>query len=163
MQVKVIKATKTQKLLIANLLELYTYDFTEFSDFEIGEDGRYGYKHLELYWSDSKRFPYLIFVDNKVAGFILLQKCTSALNNRLVWDITEFFILKSYRRKHIGTIAAHLLWEQHPGDFQVRVISTNSTARHFWRKAIEDFTHIKPIESINTIDGKQWHIYSFVA
>ncbi|MGE3919986.1 MAG: hypothetical protein AB7F64_03410 [Gammaproteobacteria bacterium] len=46
MQIEVVKATIDQKPLLANLLELYTYDFTEFCDFDIGDDGLYGYEHL---------------------------------------------------------------------------------------------------------------------
>ena len=44
MQVELIKATIEQKPLLANLLELYAYDFTEFCDFDIGDDGFYGYE-----------------------------------------------------------------------------------------------------------------------
>jgi hypothetical protein len=36
MQVQVVKATIEQKPVLANLLELYAYDFTEFCDFDIG-------------------------------------------------------------------------------------------------------------------------------
>ena len=41
-----------QELVLANLLELYAHDFSEFHDLELGMDGRFGYSHLPLYWSE---------------------------------------------------------------------------------------------------------------
>ena len=51
MNLKLIKADMTQKPIVANLLELYAYDFTEFCDFDIGDDGFYGYANLSKYWN----------------------------------------------------------------------------------------------------------------
>ena len=67
MQVQVVKATIEQKPVLANLLELYAYDFTEFCDFDVGDDGFYGYERLPLYWTEPTRFPYLIYVDKKIS------------------------------------------------------------------------------------------------
>ena len=94
MQVEVLKATIEQKPLLANLLELYAYDFTEFCDFDIGNNGFYGYEHLPLYWTESTRFPYLIYVDKKIAGFVLIQKGSPISDDITVWDISEFFVMK---------------------------------------------------------------------
>jgi len=49
MNLELVKASIEQKPILANLLELYAYDFTEHFDFEIGGDGFYGYKDLPLY------------------------------------------------------------------------------------------------------------------
>ena len=79
MQVEVIKATIEQKSVLANLLELYAYDFTEFCDFDIGDDGFYGYERLPLYWTEPTRFPYLIYVDKKIACYsskLHFQECS---------------------------------------------------------------------------------------
>ena len=57
MQVEVIKATIEHKPVLANLLELYAYDFTEFCDFDIGDDGFYGYERLPLYWTEVVSSP----------------------------------------------------------------------------------------------------------
>jgi hypothetical protein len=95
MQVEVVKATIEQNPVLANLLELYAYDFTEFCDFDIGDDGFYGYEHLPLYWTEVTHFPYLIYVDNKIAGFILVQKGSTISDDTTVWDISEFFVMKN--------------------------------------------------------------------
>ena len=74
MTLKIIQTTIEQKPILANLLELYAYDFSEYCDFDIGENGFYGYEHLAAYWSNENRFPYLIYVGNKLAGSSLVSK-----------------------------------------------------------------------------------------
>jgi hypothetical protein len=61
-------AVREQSPLLANLLELYAHDFSEFQPLDIGSDGRFGYKHLPLYWSESNLYPFLIRFDGKLAG-----------------------------------------------------------------------------------------------
>jgi hypothetical protein len=41
--------------IVANLLELYAHDFSEFHPLELGADGRFGYRHLPLYRSERDR------------------------------------------------------------------------------------------------------------
>jgi predicted acetyltransferase len=74
MKIEIVKATIEQKPILANLLELYAHDFTEFFDFDIGSNGYYGYENLSLYWVDSNRYPFLIYFEGKLAGFVLVQK-----------------------------------------------------------------------------------------
>src|SRR5271155_1151437 len=46
---EVIRAAPDQAPILANLLELYAHDFSEFHDIDLGEDGRFGYRSLPLY------------------------------------------------------------------------------------------------------------------
>lgn len=161
MQVEVVKATIEQKPLLANLLELYTYDFTEYCDFDIGDDGFYGYERLPLYWTESTRFPYLIYVDNKIAGFILVQKGSPISDDTSVWDIAEFFVMKRYKRHGVGTAAALKVWEQFKGPWQVRVLVGNNIACQFWLQAIQKFIGEIPAKTEAKIKGEDWIIYSF--
>ncbi len=112
MKIEIVKATLEQKPILSNLLELYTYDFTEFSDFEIGVNGLYGYSYLPLYWTEADRYPYLIYVEGKLAGFVLVQKGSPISEDKGIWDIAEFFIMKKYRRKQIGSYVALDLWNR---------------------------------------------------
>ncbi len=160
-EVEVIKASIEQKPILANLLELYAYDFTEFWDFDIGDDGFYGYKDLPLYWTQLTRFPYLIYVDKKIAGLIFVQKGSPVSNDEIVWDIAEFFVMRKYRRYHVGTVAALKIWEQFKGPWQVRVLVENQIACSFWLEAIKKFTQAVPAKTHATIKEEEWIIYSF--
>ena len=71
---EVVAATPEQEPILANLLELYVHDFSEFLDLDIGEDGRFGYPSLSLYWSEPGRHPFLIRADGKLAGLALVKR-----------------------------------------------------------------------------------------
>lgn len=161
MNLKLKKAYITEKPILANLLELYAYDFTEHCDFDIGDDGFYGYKDLSLYWTDSDKFPYLIYCDGKIAGFVLVQKRSSVSENNEVWDIAEFFIMKKYKRKGLGTKVASKIWSKFPGQWQVRVLVENKIASAFWLKAIRNFISTEPKSCDLMLKGESWRVYCF--
>ncbi|MES2212735.1 MAG: GNAT family N-acetyltransferase [Pseudomonadota bacterium] len=161
MQIEVIKATIEQKPILANLLELYSYDFTEFCDFDIGNDGFYGYKWLPLYWTESTRFPYIIYVDKKIAGLVLVQRGSPISDDTQIWDIAEFFVMKKYKRCGVGTAAALNIWKQFKGKWQVRVLKSNEIACSFWPRAIKQLTSSPPSGTELTINNEDWIVYSF--
>jgi predicted acetyltransferase len=161
MQLEVVKATIEQRPILANLLELYAYDLTELWSFDIGDDGFYGYESLPLYWTESTRFPYLIYVNKKIAGFVLVQKGSPISNDTEVWDMAEFFVIKIYKRQGVGTAAALKVWEQFKGPWQVRVLVDNSFACQFWLQAIQKFIGKTPAKTEAKIKGEDWIIYSF--
>lgn len=63
--IEVLTAAAEQAPILANLLELYAHDFSEFHDLKIGADGRFGYSSLPLYWSEPARHPFLVRMDGK--------------------------------------------------------------------------------------------------
>jgi predicted acetyltransferase len=146
---------------LANLLELYAHDFSEFQPLDIGPDGRFGYKSLPLYWSESNRHPFLIRFDGKLAGLALVKRGSEISDNQEVWDMAQFFVLRGCRRQRIGTLAAQEVWRRFPGLWEVRVMQSNPSAAFFWKRAISDFIR----ESIQPVriekDGRSWQLYSF--
>ena len=154
---EVIAASPEQAPILANLIELYAHDFSEFHELEIGDDGRFGYSSLPLYWSDPDRHPFLVKLDGKLAGLVLVKKGSRISGDDAIWDMAEFFILRGCRRRGIGTQVAHEIWKQFPGPWEVRVMQANTSAQHFWAAAIATFvgkaTHPAQIET--------WTVFSF--
>jgi predicted acetyltransferase len=147
--------------ILLNLLELYSHDFSEFCRVDIGEDGRFGYESLPLYWSELDRHSFLIRVDGKLAGLALVKRGSELSGNGAVWDMAEFFVLRRYRRHGIGTHAAHAVWKRFPGPWEVRVMESNSSALLFWERAISDFTR-EPAPSVYVDkDGRHGLLFSF--
>jgi predicted acetyltransferase len=159
--VEIIPALPEQEPVLANLLELYAHDFSAFMDLELGADGRFGYQHLPLYWKESSRHPFLIKVNGHLAGFVLLHKGSQISGEEDIWDVTEFFIVRGYRRRRVGMQVAHELWTQFPGKWEVRVIDRNQKAKEFWARAIAEFLsqtiHPTPFKK----NGEGWHVFSF--
>lgn len=160
-QIEVITAAPQQEPILANLFELYAHDFSEFHDIELSENGRFGYKNLSLYWSEPSRFPLLIKVDGRLAGFVLVKQGSEISGDAKTWDIAEFFVLPGYRRRGVGTVTAHQVWRQFPGAWEVRVMESNGAARSFWERAIAAFTG-GSVPSVRVEkDGVPWCVFSF--
>jgi predicted acetyltransferase len=160
-EIEIIPASLAQKRILANLLELYSHDFSEFTDLEISLDGRFGYRELDLYWSDPDRLPFLLYVTNRLAGFALIKAYHRDGLDETVWDMTEFFILRGYRGRGIGTAAAHQVWKRFPGRWQVRVMATNEPAYRFWHHAVKSFAGDDFLVTDYQQAGKDWHRLSF--
>jgi predicted acetyltransferase len=130
---------------LRNLFELYSHDFSEIDGADVDESGLYGYNFLDLYWTDPNRFPFLIRVDGRLAGFVLVRKDSyfpeiEASGSGLSWLIAEFFVMRKYRRMGIGKLAARELFDRFPGRWEVAQIEGNDAALLFWRKVIGEYT-----------------------
>lgn len=143
--IQVSKASVEQSSIIAQLYELYTYEMTDLADFDINEDGFYRYSDLPYYWQDSNKYPFLIWVNKKLAGFVLIQKGSPIDENPDIWDIAEFFIMRKFRKQGIGQFVAKYIWSRYKGPWQVRVWDNNIVAHAFWNNVIQEFVK-KPIE-----------------
>jgi predicted acetyltransferase len=128
-RVEVHVATIDDKPIVAQLLELYAHDFSEFEDADVDETGRFGYGRLDSYWTESERHPFLIRVDGKLAGVALVRAGKPH-------DMAEFFVMRKYRRGGVGRDAARAVFAKFPGEWQVRQLNSNPAATAFWRRAI---------------------------
>jgi len=159
-KITLMRATVEQKQVLDNLLELYTHDFCEFIDREIGPDGRFGCWDLDVCWKDTNWLPFLIYADNRLAGFVVIKSCNAAPGTR-AWDVAEFFILRGYRRRGIATEAAHQIWRGFPGQWEVRVMASNEPAYRFWHRAIKSFAGDGFVLNGYDHAGSNWHRFSF--
>jgi len=125
-------AAYEQKAILRNLLELYVYDFTEFTGDDIGADALFGYRYLDHYWTDPDRYPFLIRANGALAGFALVRGTAPR-------DMSEFFIMRKFRRHRVGSTAARLVFETFPGPWQVRELVANLPAQAFWRRTIREY------------------------
>jgi predicted acetyltransferase len=155
--VELLVAAREQEPILANLLQLYVYDFSELLGLDVESDGRFSYPHLPLYWTEPGRDPFLVTVDEKPAGFVLVKTGSE-------WDVrdmAEFFILRRYRRLGVGTRVTHEVWRRLPGPWEVRVMEANSQAQHFWARAISRFTGMPAVPARVERDGMIWQLFSF--
>jgi predicted acetyltransferase len=127
----------------------------------VGADGRFGYGNLPLYWSDPDRRPFLVRMNGKLVGLVFVRRGQNVSDNETVWDMAEFFVLRGYRRRGIGTNVAHEVWKHLPGRWEVRVMESNVPARLFWARAISTFLDkvVNPVRIEKA--GDCWQIFSF--
>ena len=127
--VEIVEVAPAQREVVARLVELYQYDFSEFDDADVDRAGAYGYAFLDRYWIEPERHAFLLRIGGKWAGFALVR--TGNPN-----DMAEFFVMRKYRRSGVGTTFARDLFTRFPGRWQVRELEANVPAQQFWRRAI---------------------------
>lgn len=158
------RASLEDEPLLANLLELYMHDMSEFFPLKLNEQGRFSYGRLGLYWSQpDSRFAYIIRVDDEVAGCALVARGSVASADPAVLDLNEFFVLRSHRRRGTGQHAAHLVWNKHPGDWIVRVAQTNHGALRFWDATIKQYAGASVSTSELAGITNRYLVYHFTA
>ena len=128
-----------EKHILKNMLEIYLHDMSEFDDeedkLELNGAGLYGYRYLDYYWNEKGRYPYLLTVDGRLAGFCLIRTLDAA---DLTFEVAEFFIARKYRRRGIGSILIKRMFELHKGRWAINTPIKNLKAQCFWRKAVAD-------------------------
>jgi predicted acetyltransferase len=161
MGIEIERADAEHETILANLLQLYAHDFSEFYDVDLGPDGRFVYKELPLYFSESNRHAFLVRKDGMWAGFILMRRGSQISGADDVWDVAEFFVLRGCRRRGVGTEIARRIWSRFPGKWEVRVMEGNRSAHRFWERAIALFVgrEIAPVAVQK--NGEAWRVYSF--
>jgi predicted acetyltransferase len=139
-QTSMTPATEDERTVLENLVQLYVYDWSELLHFEIGANGRFEDFSLDAYWLDNWRHPFLLRVGDNLAGFALIEERSKVTGNRGVFDMTEFFVLRKFRRRGVGLAAAFAAFDRFKGPWEIRQREENPVATTFWRRAIGDYT-----------------------
>ncbi|MCB0115130.1 MAG: GNAT family N-acetyltransferase [Caldilineaceae bacterium] len=138
MNIQLRTPSRSDRSLVRRMMQLYLYDFSEYEDFDLDEHGEFGYGDLDYFWFEPTHAAFLVTVDDKLAGFVLVD-------NEVVVDgyersICEFFVMRKYRRKGVGSVMAKDVFARFPAKWEVRVVEKNTPAQAFWRGVIAEYT-----------------------
>ncbi|WP_193105030.1 GNAT family N-acetyltransferase [Brachybacterium sp. FME24] len=134
--------------LLGRLLQLYFYDFSEYTGDDVDDEGSFHYAWLDTYRHEQDRYAYVVRVDGHPAGFALVRQGDPT-------QMAEFFVLRKYRRDGVGRRTARLLFDAHVGSWSVTQLATNPEATSFWRRAIP-----VPFDETVHADGKVEQTFS---
>lgn len=154
LSVDVAPARVDEAPILANLVQLYLYDFTELGGPPMGDDGRFDYGGLDDYWRQEGRFPFLIRVDGALAGFVLVAARRLFEEGDDGHELTELFVTRRYRRRGVGRSAAAQVLRRFPGPWYVGMLATNAPAVQFWRKVIGELTNGRYEEEEHEVGGR---------
>ena len=131
MNFNLIKASREYISVFENLLQFYIYDFSEFVELDVKEDGLFEpYSSLREYWEEeNERFPYFIKEGEKYLGFVLVRYIT--LSDRSYFSMAEFFIMRRYRKMGIGRSIAEQVFNLHKGQWEIYQKEINKPAQDF--------------------------------
>ena len=136
--IKLHKVEEKDKTKLYNLLQFALYDGSFYTDNVINNNCLFDYKWFDNYFTDKNRKSYFIKYDNKIAGFVMINKNLKVLKEG--YSVAEFLILPQYRRNHIGSSAAYKVFELHD-IWEVQPMNNNIIAYNFWRNVIKDYTN----------------------
>ncbi|MHA0857994.1 GNAT family N-acetyltransferase [Paenibacillus sp. CMAA1364] len=149
MDMKLELVPRKRKRVIDHLMQFYLYDFSEYLEMELTDSGDFeGYPDLDTYWDyDHGKYALMISVHNKPAGFALVERLQDSSEGD--YYMTEFFVMKGYRRTGVGRWAVNEIFTRYRGNWKVTQLSNNLPAQKFWRKVIGEYTHEDYVEKVH--------------
>jgi predicted acetyltransferase len=116
-------------------VQLYIYDIGG-DRWDVDTVGRFGSRAWHRrFWTPRGRRHFVVLVSGRLAGFALVRE-RAHFAGAGVREISEFFVLRKYRRRGVGTRAARTLFARFPGRWEVAEVAWNVAAQRFWRQAI---------------------------
>ena len=154
MNIDLIEASPDDALVLENLLQLYSYDFSEILGTDVDDAGRFGFISIDYTWDDDRSHAFLVKVDSAYAGFAIVRRGAYLSGDPDVMDIDEFFVMRRYRRLGVGREVATRLFDRFPGQWEVREVAPNVAAQSFWRNVIDAYTNGRHDERV--VDDERW-------
>lgn len=174
MKIETILAGEDKGDIIRNIYPLYLYELAGIYQQYPNEYGIYEDEpiktlaeqyHVQDNWFKYPEylFPYIITVDDKPAGFIMIatKRFIPKTTDHYVY---EFFLLNSYRGKGIAEIAAGQVFDRFKGRWELYTRNTNNErGQKFWRKTIDNYTKGDYLETegMTFIDDEIKKIFRF--
>ncbi len=115
------------KSVLANLIQLYCYDFSEIRGYDMTAHGTFTYRYLDHYFTEDGREACFITADDALAGFTMTRRLDDGSR-----AVSEFFVVRHHRRHGTGQAAAHQMFRRHPGPWQLAFDHANHPAARFW-------------------------------
>jgi len=136
MKIEVEKVTISERDKLEKLLQLYLHDLSLY--FPITFDSNTcEYKYdLNKYFENN--YAYFIKSENSILGFILVD---DNLENN--YEISEIFVLNSYKGKKIGEEVVKIIFDIYKGNWTIKVVPLSPKAESFWKKTINNYTNGK--------------------
>jgi predicted acetyltransferase len=121
--------------IVRRLVQLYLYDLVG-ARWGVEADGSYAPSRWHRrFWRRDGRRHFLVRVNGRPAGFALVREIASA-DGVPAREMSEFFVLRTYRRRGVGSRVARTLFNRFPGRWELSVLTWNVVARPFWRRVI---------------------------
>lgn len=159
MKIILSKATQEDKNTIQNLGRFYVYEMSRYCGFlptwEVPSNGLFECIDLSSYCEDPDRHPFLVKVDDELAGFVLINKVGSTPD--VDWNIGEFFIVSKFQGKGVGRDVAEQVFNMFPGIWETSQMPANRAAIEFWEKVVSRYSHGQFEKTLKTVPKPKPH------
>ncbi len=130
-------AEEIEQDLLHRIDQFYLYEFSKYmpESYKLDEDGVFQDGDYLDYWADPNKFPYLIYEANEIAGFALVRGQDQQFN------LDQFFVMLKFQGTGTSARAAALLFDQHPGFWELHSLKNNSKSEGFWPKVVGEYSN----------------------
>lgn len=154
------KVDKNNKYILDNVLELYQHEFNKFYNYydDLNDEGKYGFILTDKYITNTNYRAYLIKVNTKIAGFIMINSETKFVRNGIY--IAEFFVMPKYRRGYFSINVMKEIFRQNQGNIEIKVLKNNKKAFKLYSLLINRFVDKVVIHKVQE-EGDEFIYYNF--
>ncbi len=150
--------------IIQNMSPFYIYDISRHCGFNSLDWAwpENGYECIDYknYFTENDRYPFLVKVEEQLAGFVLIDKVS--IDKKTDWNVGQFFIIGKFQRAGVAAQVFKQVLSKFVGWWEVAVIPENNPAVKFWRKVIDEYTNENYLEQTKLLDEKYERIvFSF--
>ena len=136
---------------LENLMQFYTYDFSEWLPLKLGGHGFFPIQLKDDYWRQPATRPFLIHVDGELAGFVTVDD--HLLIEGADYNIGYLFVSRRWRGQGVAQFVASALLSHLPGRWQIFHVDANLPAQRFWARFIPELSGGDFTRQTKTVDG----------
>ena len=140
MRVELVPIDLSAAPVLARLMQLYAYDFSEIMGIDISDEGLFAAPDVQQYFGAAFRHPFLVRTDGHLAGFVIVDEQSRFGNQDAPLDVAEFLVLRRHRGAGVGRTVAEAIFSRFRGKWEVRQVMKNVAATAFWRRVIDRYT-----------------------
>ncbi|MGF0238462.1 GNAT family N-acetyltransferase [Rhodococcus sp. IEGM1300] len=152
-------AQRDELQTIENLMQFYLYDFSEWLPLKFADHGFYSNQIETAYWRNPATRPFLIKVDDEIAGFVTVDDNTHI--DGAEHNIGYMFVGRRWRGRGVAKFVVSTLLSQIPGQWQIFHIDANQPARLFWANAMAQLEGVEYTLHQQSVDGYPSTFYRF--
>jgi predicted acetyltransferase len=139
MSIEIRTATADDQQPLSRMLELYQHDLSDIWDQDLDAHGLYGYQTDWYFCGRETSKAFVFLVAGKYAGAALVNTHCRLKEN--TWWMAQFFVVKKYRGRGVGELAAQHIFDNIRGKWEVGQIKGNDQGLKFWTKVISRYTN----------------------
>lgn len=139
-----LKQINNQNLnILKNLFQLYIHDISKELPWDCDDNGIFEAYSLSEWIENKDNFGYLIYVEDKLAGFVMVDKEFKVLENQANnYNLSEIFILNNYKGKGLASGVVKQVFNICKGNWECRPVPKSISALTFWERVfVNDFPY----------------------
>lgn len=162
-QLVVTPALPEEYTLLDRLVQFYLYDISVCAGADLDSAGVFADPALESFWATNGHTALLLRLGLTIVGFAFVGNSSQVQTAFGGHCCDALFVLRRYRRRGLGQAAAHTIFTDFPGEWEIAAPANNPPAQSFWRAVIDRFTQGQYSERWLQTATFRGNIQSFVA